>query len=139
MDAVTCGLGDGQRSSTWRNDLQSRYQPPHEQSAHRSCNACRIALIVFACLVAWPLAIIVGWVIGDRNLVVLLDSMWTGPFPITGSPGLGLIVLTLPIYLVGIVAMLTHPLKKRGYFITIGSAIIAGILSFLLAFAVNTI
>jgi hypothetical protein len=132
-------LGDPGRSSIGRHSLQYPYQPPQEYSAHRSCHAWCIALAVFACLIGWPLAVIVGWCIGDRNQVVLLDSMWTGLFPITNSPGFGLIVLTLPLYLVGIVTMFIRPRKKRGYLITIGSAMIAGMLSFLLAFAINTI
>ncbi len=131
------------RSSIWRNDLQSPDHPAQEHSAQLSCNAwCNAwfsALAVCVCLIAWPLAVIVGWCIGDRNQVVLLDSMWSGLFPITNSPGFGLILLTLPPYLIGAVTMLFRPRKKRGYLITIGSAVIAGMLSYLLAFAINTI
>ena len=50
--------------------------------------------------------------------------------------------MTLLPYLVGSVTMFIRPRKKRGYLITIvtiGSAMIAGMLSFLLAFAINTI
>ncbi len=96
----------------WRHDLQSPYHPPQEHGTHQSCSSWCIGLLVFACLIAWPLAIAVGWCIGGRNQVILLESMWTGLFPITNSPGFGLIALTLLPYLVGSVTMFIRPPKE---------------------------
>ncbi len=119
MDSNPFGLGHRHRSSIWRHALQSTFHAPQEHGRHQSCSAWFTGLAVFVCLISWPLAIVVGWYIGDRNQVVVLDSMWTGLFPITNSPGFGLIALTLLPYLVGSVTMFVRPRKISGYLITI--------------------
>ncbi len=69
---------------------------------------CHGPAVFVLCLVAWPLAVIVGWYSGERNQVVLLDSMWAGTIPIT-THLVCTDCLDPALYLVGTVTMFIHP------------------------------
>jgi hypothetical protein len=87
----------------------------------------------------WPAAVFIGWLLGDKQSVIVHPSIWTGPFPLTESPGFALLVLTLPAWMVGIVVTLSNPQRSVGYWLCILTAIIGGVFSFLLWFAINAI
>lgn len=119
---------------------ESPYDPPQStinaniRAKHRHGWGKRIA-----CWSAWPAAVFIGWVLGDKQSIVMHRSIWTGPFPLTESPGFALLVLTLIAWMVGIVVTLSDRQRSVGYGLCILTAIIGGVFSFLLWFSINAI
>jgi hypothetical protein len=77
--------------------------------------------------------------LGDEGNVIVQLSIWNGQSPVNQSPGFALLVLTLLAWLVGIVLTLSDPQKSVGYWLCIPAAILGGLFSFLLWFAINAI
>lgn len=88
---------------------------------------------------SWPVAVAAGWLLGDNRNVIAVKSLWDGPFPITDSPGFALLALTLIPWALGVIMLLGYPQKNIGYWICIVAAVVGGMFSFLLWFAINAI
>jgi hypothetical protein len=90
-------------------------------------------------VLSWPVAVATGWLLGDKQNLIAVKSLWNGPFPITDSPGFTLLVLTLIPWALGVIMMLGYAQKKIGFWLCIVAAVAGGMYSFLLWFAFNAI
>ena len=97
----------------------------------------RSLAIKVACLASYPLLVTTGWLAGDENGVIFVDSLWSGPFPVLASLGFVLVMATLAPFVVGVAVLAANPERKRGYVLLLCGSAIAGLLSFLLFFMIN--
>lgn len=71
------------------------YRSPQPQHTGRLPHRQRTPLNLLLVYVSAIIAMLTGWWLGDREGVLLLNSTWSGPLPITSSPGFTILLLLL--------------------------------------------
>ena len=83
------------------------------------------------------MAVAAGWLLGDKQNLIAVESLWHGWIYL--SPGFGLLLLTIPPWAIGVILTCGTTEKKLGFWLCVGAAVAGGLFSFLLWFALNTL